>query len=78
MGSDVTLVVASLCDCLNVCYHKTSNILMRIAIIYQIALLHNSERSLLDDDFSNSQEWTKYELLYLVDSIWLKVSNLVD
>jgi hypothetical protein len=27
------------------------------------ALLHNSERSLLDDDFSNSQEWTKYELL---------------
>jgi hypothetical protein len=26
-------------------------------------LLHNSERSLLDDDFSNSQEWTKYELL---------------
>ena len=28
------------------------------------ALLHNSERLLLDYDFSNSQEWTKYELLY--------------
>ena len=34
MDSDVTFVVASLCDCLKVCHHKTSNILR--LDIYQI------------------------------------------
>jgi hypothetical protein len=34
MDSDVIFVVASLCDCLKVCHHKTSNII-KLAI-YQI------------------------------------------